>query len=102
MTASFHHSTSLHLLPERSHRAHTLEIVLFAHPLIGRVGILAGEAKADEENRGAEDALEVADDGDRPALAGDHRLAVEGRGECATGRVEEWAVEIGPPGIATV
>ena len=38
-----------------------------------------GQAEAHEEHRGAEEALEVADDGDRAAVADDHRLAAERR-----------------------
>ena len=63
------------LVPQRRHRAHALEVVLFAHPLVRRVRILARQSEADEQHRRVEYSLKVADHGDRAALAGDHRLA---------------------------
>ena len=60
------------------------------------------EPEAYKEYGCAEDSLKIADDGNRTALAGDHRCLPERSLERALRRVEERAVEIGAPGTSAV
>src|SRR6185437_10568922 len=66
-------------VPQRGHGPGTKPEVLDAHPLIGRVGVLAGQAKAYEQHRSAEDSLKVTDHRNRSTLSNDHRIAAESR-----------------------
>jgi hypothetical protein len=66
-------------VPKGGHRAHPEPEIFFAHPLVGRMSIFAWQSKAHEENRRAEYALEVADDGDGAAFAGDYGFLPECR-----------------------
>ena len=85
------------LLIQHRHGAQAASEVLLAHPLVRRVGILAGETEAHQQHGRAKDALEIADHGDGAALARDHRLPPEGGGEGAPRGIEERAVEVGAP-----
>lgn len=65
--------SSSQLLPEHRHGPHPRFEVLHAESLVGRVGIFSGQAESQKQNRGLQDALEVADD---PAKGRSRELAL--------------------------
>src|SRR5712675_1698647 len=89
-------------IPESRHRQHPHAEILVAHPLVGRVGVLARKSEPHEENWRAEYALEIADDGDGAAFAGDHGLLTERRAQRTPRCVVDRPIQLGAPRASAV
>src|SRR3982751_5570094 len=90
------------LIPHRCHRERSLSKILHAHPLVGRVSVLTGQAKPNQYHRRAQYPLEISDDGDRSPFAGYHWLLTECRAQRCLRGVEDRTIELSSPRTAAV
>src|SRR5688572_285222 len=102
LAPSTQHSAWFEFFPQRRSSNHPLLEVLDRHPLVRRVRVFARQAEPHQQDRGAEYALEVADDGNGATLSSKDGLTAECPLERTLASVEQGAVELRSPRAAAV